>query len=207
MLKRLCTGACLLMALLWVVSACASGDSNGGSNEVQAGSGTQQFNKADVDFAQKMIPHHEQALRMARMAQDRANSQQVRSLAENIQAAQAPEIRLMTGWLKSWGKNVPAVGMAADMTGHGMSGGKMSGMGAGHMDGMRGEKVGAMMNATGRAFDRMFLTMMIEHHQRAVEMALTEQARGTYPAAVALARSIEKTQTAEITRMKQMLGS
>jgi uncharacterized protein (DUF305 family) len=198
----------LLIPLLLALSACAGGSSTAdGGNDAHASNG-QQFNQADVAFAQRMIPHHEEAVRMARIAQARASSPQVQRLAEDIQAAQAPEITMMTGWLKSWGK-APTSGMSDDMNGHEMSGHDMSGdMGDRRGGTMMGEqRMRAMMKPSGPAFDRMFLTMMIEHHEGAIDMARAEQARGTYPAAVALARKIEKTQTAEIARMQQMLGS
>nr|MBA2773528.1 DUF305 domain-containing protein [Nocardioidaceae bacterium] len=61
--------------------------------------------------------------------------------------------------------------------------------------------------ATGAEFDQMFLTMMIKHHTGAIEMAKTEQSDGKNPDAVALAKEIEADQTAEITRMKDLLES
>lgn len=61
-------------------------------------------------------------------------------------------------------------------------------------------------HATDVGFDRMFLRMMIEHHQGAIEMARTEQANGQNPDAVALARQIVTAQTAEIKKIRELLG-
>ena len=61
-------------------------------------------NDADVAFATDMIPHHAQAVAMAKMVPTRASSQQVKDLATQIQAAQDPEIKLMSGWLEAWGE-------------------------------------------------------------------------------------------------------
>ena len=148
-------------------------------------------NEADVSFAQDMIPHHRQATEMAAMAESRTENGDVRELASKIIAAQQPEIDLMSGWLKSWGEEVPG-----DMSG--MSG--MPGM-------MSAEDMDALEKASGDDFDRMFLTMMIEHHQSAIEMAKTEENEGAFKDAVELARRIQKDQAAEIRTMEGLLQS
>ncbi|WP_341351030.1 DUF305 domain-containing protein [Nocardioides convexus] len=62
------------------------------------------------------------------------------------------------------------------------------------------------MNANGAEFDQMFLTMMIEHHRGAIEMAQAEQSDGKFPEAISLAETIEAAQTKEITTMQGLLG-
>jgi uncharacterized protein (DUF305 family) len=163
-----------------------------------------EHNNADVRFAQQMIPHHAQAVAMAQMAESHAESDEVRALAADIEAAQGPEIELMSGWLESWSEDVPATGM-----GHGAASDNMHDMGGtDDMPGMMsGEDMESLDGAHGRGFDRMFLEMMIEHHEGAIEMARTEQADGQYPDAVALAKTIEKVQAAEIATMQELLGS
>jgi uncharacterized protein (DUF305 family) len=64
-------------------------------------------NAADVSFSKEMIQHHRQAVEMAGLAADHASSAQVKSLATKIKGAQAPEIKTMSGWLTSWGEQVP----------------------------------------------------------------------------------------------------
>ena len=152
-----------------------------------------EHNAADVMFAQMMIPHHKQAVRMAGLADGKAGPE-VAKLAAGIKKAQGPEITLMSGWLKSWGE--PAT-MDHDMGG-------MDGMdhGDGMMSGADMKKLGTK---SGAAFDRMFLTMMIKHHEGAVTMARTERKAGSYPAAKSLASSIVTTQTAEIAKMRGLL--
>lgn len=148
----------------------------------------QTHNKADGDFAQGMIPHHQQAIRMSAMA-DQVAGPEVKALAKRIAAAQGPEIAQMKGWLAAWDLPIEAEhGMQHDMPGM-MSGRDMDRLGA----------------ATGEAFDRYWLRMMIEHHEGAIEMAEIELEEGTYPAALELARSIVKSQTAEIAEMRGML--
>ncbi len=178
----------VLATSLLTVAACG--------NEDDAGA---EHNDADVAFAQQMIPHHEQAVEMAELAETRAESQEVRDLAADIEAAQGPEIETMTGWLEEWGEEVDGDGMS------GMDHGEMS---SDDMPGMMSEEdMAALEAATGAEFDQMFLTMMIEHHEGAIEMAKTEQAEGEFPDAVALAEDIESAQADEIEAMEALLDS
>ncbi|MDP2772855.1 MAG: DUF305 domain-containing protein [Nocardioides sp.] len=156
-------------------------------------------NDVDVAFAQQMIPHHEQAVEMAQMAQGRASSEEVLTLAEGIEAAQGPEIETLQGWLEAWGEDVPASGLEHGDMGHD-SDDPMSGM-------MDEAQMSDLMAASGVDWDRMFLEMMIEHHEGAVEMAEVEVDQGENPDAVALAGKIISDQQAEITQMQQLLQS
>lgn len=74
-------------------------------------------NDGDIAFASGMIPHHQQAVKMADMALDKATNAEVTLLAEDIKAAQDPEIAQMSGWLVGWGQPVPEGGMSGDMEG------------------------------------------------------------------------------------------
>ncbi|WP_169989083.1 DUF305 domain-containing protein [Microbispora sp. H10836] len=148
-------------------------------------------NDADVMFAQMMIPHHRQALEMAKLAEERAASSQVKELAKQIEAAQDPEIQTMTGWLESWGVQAPSENaMPMD---HGMPGM------------MSEEDMKKLEGLKGAAFDRAFLQMMIQHHEGAVAMAKEEVAGGAYEPAKQMAESVISSQSAEISRMKQLL--
>ncbi len=168
-------------------------------------------NAADIAFAQLMIPHHEQAVRMANFTLINTKNPKILALGTKIEQAQPLEITTMTGWLKAWGQPVtaspttskPMAEMGDDM-GHDMSDS------GGDMPGMKGmltfQQLKDLANIQGAAFDRMFLELMIVHHQGAVEMAKTELSNGASPAAKALAATIIKTQEAEITEMKTLLG-
>ena len=177
-----------------------------------------QHTAADLAFAQQMVVHHQSAIEMADLAPSRAASQQVKDLAVRIKAAQGPEIQQMQGWLTSWAAAMPSSTNASsseDTSGmdHGMSGmgkeGEMTSGGVTTTMSMPGMMSDADMQqltaASGTEFDRLFLQQMIVHHQGALEMADTELAHGSYPAAQALAQSIKTSQTAEITEMQQML--
>src|SRR5690625_2945483 len=113
-------------------------------------------------FAQMMIVHHEGAIEMADLAVEQASSEEVRSLAERIYAAQGPEIEEMTSWLEAWGEDTAPMG---GMEGHG-------GM---DMEGMSQEEAMAELESlSGAEFDRRFLELMIAHHRGAVDMAQSE---------------------------------
>ena len=192
-MKRLCSSTVLALVAAFALTGCGSSDSGG--------DGGGDFNDADVTFAQSMIPHHEQAVDMAKMAQMHASSPEVKRLADKVEAAQGPEISTMKGWLKDWGKDE--------------SGGSMGGMDHGSEDSGMDDMPGMMSDgdmaeldkATGPQFDQMFLTMMIEHHTGAIEMAKTEQSEGKNADAKALAKKIEAAQTAEIADMKKLQTS
>ncbi|MFJ6484754.1 MULTISPECIES: DUF305 domain-containing protein [unclassified Streptomyces] len=149
-------------------------------------------NTADAVFARGMIPHHRQAVEMADLAAARAESAEVKKLAEEVKKAQDPEIKTLSGWLTSWGEKVPATD--EDHGGH-----TMSGM-------MTAEEMQRLTAASGKAFDTAFLQMMVEHHEGAVAMAETEQAEGTYGPAKDMAAAIITSQSAEIARMNTLLG-
>lgn len=151
------------------------------------------FNDADVAFATNMIPHHKQAVEMAELAETRADSPEVKDLAAQIKNAQDPEIETMTGWLTAWNQPVPE-----DMGGMDMSG-SMPGM-------MSMEEMQNLESASGAEFDRMFLTMMLKHHEGAIAMARTEETEGMDEGAIKLAGEIVEAQTSEIATIKKLLG-
>lgn len=178
--------------------------SAGATAPAEGATATAAHNAQDVAFAQGMIPHHRQALDMARLAAGRAASTEVEELAGRIEKAQEPEIATMTGWLRSWGERVPGPADSASGTGHSGHSGHSDQPGMpGMMDGAEMEK---LEEATGEDFDRMFLTLMIEHHEGAVEMAATQREKGAYQPARALADDIVTAQKAEIAEMERLLG-
>ncbi|WP_406101801.1 DUF305 domain-containing protein [Streptomyces canus] len=194
--------AALTVTAVFALAACGGGDDSGSaaasSPSVSAESSAGAHNAQDVSFAQGMIPHHQQAIEMAELADGRAASAQVKDLAARVEKAQGPEITTMTGWLKAWDEKVPESMPGMDHSG--MDG--MDGM-AGMMD---SADMGKLKKASGKDFDSMFLTMMVEHHEGAVEMATTEKAKGEDKAATAMAGDIVTAQNAEISEMKKLLG-
>lgn len=150
----------------------------------------------DIAFAQLMIPHHQQAIDMAVMAQRAATTDEVRQLAEQIRGAQDPEIQMMRGWLTAWGAPME---MDAGHEGHDMGGMSADGM-------MTADDMDALAAATGPEFDRMWLEMMIAHHEGALTMAQDVLASTKDPQVRDLAQSIIDGQTSEITTMKALLA-
>jgi uncharacterized protein (DUF305 family) len=189
-----------------VLAACG-GDSDSGSHDMgsmnsesasapaSASAEAGAHNDADVDFATEMIQHHRQAIAMADLADGRASSQEVKDLAAKIKGAQDPEIKTMSGWLTSWGEEVPE-GMSG--MGHDMSSSMPGMMSSGDME--------KLEKASGTEFDKMFLELMVQHHEGAVEMAKTEKSDGGYNPAIKLADDVITAQTAEIEQMNKMLG-
>jgi uncharacterized protein (DUF305 family) len=201
-MKRLFTLFTLALVAALTLAGCGGNDET--TSSASSSSSSSNFNDADVTFAQSMIPHHQQAVQMAKMATMKASSPEVKQLADKIEAAQGPEIDTMTGWLKDWGKKVPSGSMSG--MDHDMD--DMDSTGSGDMPGMMTDAdMKKLDGARGAGFDRMFLTMMTEHHTGAIEMAKTEQTDGKNADAVALAKKIEADQTAEIAEMKQLLKS
>lgn len=192
--------AALAAATLFGVAGCGTtkdSDTDAGMNKPSAGAN---HNTADVKFAQMMIPHHEQAIEMAAMAESRSQNAKVRELAAAIEAAQDPEIQMMYSWLKKWGEDTPT-----GMGGHTMGDGSMMDDGQMGEGMMNQDDMTELEKATGAAFDRTFLTMMIEHHEGAIEMAEDEKADGKFPAARSMADDIIRTQSTEIAQMRKML--
>jgi len=200
--KRFALGLIVLLGLAGLLAACSDDDDMGGMDHGGGDSSSEtteaaadadaDFNDADVAFAQGMIPHHQQAVEMAELAETRAEDPQVIDLAERIKGAQDPEIEQMQGWLEDWGQDE----MSDDMGGMDHSSGMMS-----------EEDMTDLENATGAEFDEMFLTMMIEHHEGAIEMAQIELDDGQNPDAQELAQNIIDAQQAEIEEMQGILDA
>lgn len=164
-------------------------------------------NDADVMFAQMMLPHHSQAIEMSDMIFAKQDiPADVTALAEQIKAAQGPEIAQLESWLEQWGEptEMPATGNN-DMPGMDMDEG-MDGMEGMQMEGMMSaEDMQALSDAQGTEAARLFLEQMIAHHDGAVAMAQTEIDDGQFPGAVEMARTIARTQQQEIETMRELL--
>lgn len=123
-----------------------------------------------------MIPHHQQAVDMAKLADGRAADPEIKELAAAIDQAQDPEINTMKGWLTSWDKPLPESSSSmGDMPG--MDHGSNAGSG---MPGMMSDKdMSDLEGARGKAFDKKFAQLMIGHHEGAVTMAEAERKNGS----------------------------
>ncbi|WP_158847902.1 DUF305 domain-containing protein [Saccharothrix deserti] len=202
--KNLVGTALAVLTTGLVLTACGSGsDTGSGGHDMGSMTGTTsatstaaaapsgEHNDADITFAQGMIPHHQGALEMAELAEGRTSNAKVLDLASRIEKAQDPEIKTMTDWLKAWGAEAPTGMPGMD---HGTS---MPGMGTEEMD--------MLKQAKDAGFDKMFLEMMIEHHQGAIDMSNTELQQGSNADAKKLAQDIIDAQQKEITEMQDLL--
>ena len=157
------------------------------------------YSPDDVKFMQDMIPHHNQAVQMAELVSDRTNNQELRDVAGRIDASQVDEIDFMDGWLSGRGEAVP------ETTAH-------SAMHMSHvMAGMASpEDMARLAELEGTEFDRLFLTLMIAHHEGAVTMVeeLLEQPGSAYdPVLFQFVNDVTNDQSQEIERMNAMLAS
>ena len=152
----------------------------------------------DVRFMQDMIPHHQQAVEMAALVETRTNNQALVDIAGRIDASQADEIEFMQDWLAARGEAAPSA--------HSHHGTHMSH----EMMGMATpEQMAELAASQGVAFDRLFLSLMVKHHDGAVTMVndLLEQPGSAYdPVLFEFANDIVNDQTAEIERMNDMLA-
>ena len=201
MTKKLFAIGAALAAVL-AIAGCGEDDEEP-TNQTRTASNGDEFNDADVAFATDMIPHHAQALSMVDLTLGRQLDPEVQQLAEAIRAAQAPEIEQMTDWLTAWDEPIPET-MRDHANAHGEGGMEtdddMPGM-------MSEEEMSELENADDAEFQDMFLEMMIEHHEGAIEMAKIEQDDGAFEPAIELAKSIESSQEEEITVMETLIVS
>jgi len=206
MRKRFTRPATLLAALLLAVPFLAAcGDKDDGAShdaETHTGRSGAEFNDADVTFATDMIPHHAQATEMVNMARGRGLDPEVQAIADGILAAQTTEVEMMVDWLTDWDQPIPATSQDhANAHGEGMEmDTDMPGM-------MSEDEMADLDTARGEEFQTMWLEMMIDHHEGAIEMAQTEGDEGEFADAVAMAKDIKTSQAAEIEQMQGLLGS
>ncbi|GHJ48140.1 DUF305 domain-containing protein [Catellatospora sp. TT07R-123] len=186
----------LAAALLGGCGADHAGMGHGMSAPAAGSSSVTSFNDTDVMFIQMMIPHHQQAVRMSDLAVTRAGDARVKELAAQIKAEQRPEIATMLDWLDAF-KQPTLAPTGMDM-GHGPDHGAMAGMAT-------EAQLKALSQASGTPFDKMFLTLMIAHHQGALTMADQELVDGTNPLARQLAQQVVNSQSTEIATMRSVL--
>jgi len=142
---------------------------------------------SDAMFLQMMIPHHEQAIVMSDLALKISKTPQILDLAKQIKTAQNPEIIQMKNWLADSG--------FSEDPGHSMDG--MGGM-------LSGEDLEILAKSSGKTFEKLFLSGMIEHHQGAIQMVnmISNSANSEIKK---FGESIVKTQSAEIEMMNELL--
>lgn len=196
-LKYSLLGLLIGIVLTWGVTATVLSINTEGTTDLNSRSQTQ--NSLDAHFIEQMIPHHEDAITMAKLAQEKAQRPEVKKMANEIINAQSSEIDEMKTSYKDWfGRELPAGDQV--MQHHGM-GSNASGM---HM-GMTGTAADVTSLKNAADFDTAFVEHMIPHHQMAVMMASMLKQGTTRPEMSKLADDIITAQTDEIEQMRMWL--
>ena len=194
--------ACLVAPAIAQVTIINPGAPGQDSRDLNAEEATKlagtRYTEADVRFMQDMIPHHHQALVMSALVPERTNRNELLEVAGRIEKSQSDEIEFMKGWLAERGETVPDPTAHAAMHMHHT----MTGMAT-------PEQMAALEAADGAEFDRMFLELMIAHHEGALTMVedLLDQAGSAYePVLFEFTTDITSDQSTEIERMTVMLA-
>jgi uncharacterized protein (DUF305 family) len=154
------------------------------------------YTSEDVAFMQGMIVHHQQAVDMAVLVKERTNTKDLVEIAGRIESSQADEITFMKDWLTQRGEPLSNA-MMKDHAHH-----MMMGMAS-------PEQMAALAAASGVEFDRQFLTLMIAHHEGAIDMVeklLDEDGTAADPVLYRFVGDIDSEQTSEIERMDKLLA-
>ncbi|MFO7793602.1 MAG: DUF305 domain-containing protein [Candidatus Nanohaloarchaea archaeon] len=109
------------------------------------------FNRNDVMFMNMMIVHHNQAIEMAELSENRTDNENILELSNNISEAQTRENEQMIEWMQELGYNPgnhhPMAGMASQ------------------------EEMQQLRNSNGSEYNQLFAELMIEHHEGGITMA------------------------------------
>lgn len=193
----------LLATVVTALALPAAAQEHPATARARADSARNPWSEADARFMSGMIPHHAQAIRMARWAPTNEAGAELQALAARIINAQQDEILVMQNWLRDRHQPVPE----ADPAGM-----KMVMGGEEHHHLMPGmltpEQMSRLEAARGEEFERLFLQLMIQHHQGAVAMVaelFSHDGAGLDVTAFKLASDINVDQTTEIARMQRML--
>lgn len=152
---------------------------------------------AEAGFARDMMVHHAQAVEMSEIIRDKTENERINTLATDIALTQQAQIGQMQGWLNLW--DLPIAGTEPAMTWMGMSTeGRMPGMAS-------QEEINRLRDLPPEEADRLFLQLMIPHHEAAIPMANAVLERTGNPAVERLANAVVASQQAEISIMQEML--
>lgn len=196
-------GAVIGGALVWFSISTGVRSNNYGMMRMMGFSSLNRINDSqssviDAHFIEQMIPHHEDAITMSKLALTKARRPEIKQLAQNIIQSQGKEITQMKDWYQLWFDREIPTG-SNTMNQHGMMGGSQM-----HM-GMMGNDTDVTRLENSQDFDRSFVEGMIPHHQMAVMMASMLKNGTTRPEMKTLADDIIAAQTKEIDMMRTWL--
>lgn len=142
-----------------------------------------EFNGQDIMFMNMMIVHHDQAIEMAELSENRTDNENILELSDNISEAQRAENEQMTTWMNELayeaGNHHPMAGMATE------------------------EEMQRLKSSEGENFDRLFAELMIEHHRGGIEMARNFREVGKHPELGEMQTQMVETQQSEIGKMEK----
>ena len=193
--RRAILPAVLAASLLLTAAACSSEPAATKPASAASGAPAAGYNDPDVVFLQMMVAHHEQGLEMVRLAADRADRKEVRTLATAVEATQSEELKLMKSWLGTWSKPTTSEAAAHTHQHHGAA------------PATGPKEMAALKKAKGAGFEPAFLSLFMGHQGSAVEMARTEQSKGASPDAKAFAKRVVESRTAQIRQMLLLLNA
>ncbi|GII96994.1 DUF305 domain-containing protein [Sinosporangium siamense] len=150
------------------------------------------YNDADVMFLQMLIPYNTQGVEIAKLAESRGVSGEVKKLTASIVGTHNEEIVTAAGWLKGWNKP-----MTAPVDEHKHHGG---------MPGLTADELAKVKGAPDEGFEEKLVNTLIAHHDDAVQMARAASADGSNPEVKGLARKVESLRSTQVKVMLKVLG-
>ncbi|MEV4640442.1 DUF305 domain-containing protein [Actinoplanes sp. NPDC049548] len=153
------------------------------------------FNSTDVMYLQMMVAHHEQGLEMVRLAEKAAQRDEIKTLAQAVDATQSDEVAMMKEWLTEWKKPTTVDHAPSAHADHG------------GLPATGDEEIAALKKAKGAAFETAFLNLFVAHQHNAVEMAQLERKDGVNTEAKAFAERVKESRTDQIKQMLTLMNS
>ena len=153
------------------------------SEKSSDGSEGSEFNRQDVMFMNMMIVHHDQAIEMAELSENRTDNENILELSENISKAQSRENEQMRAWMQELGfqagNHHRMAGMATE------------------------EEMSRLENSNGSEFDQLFSELMIEHHRGGIQMAENFKGQGSHQELESMQKRMIDAQQKEIQKMQK----
>ncbi|AGZ46448.1 DUF305 domain-containing protein [Actinoplanes friuliensis] len=153
------------------------------------------YNDTDVMYLQMMVAHHQQGLEMVELAEKKAKSADLKTLAQAIDVTQTDEVKLMTGWLSQWSKPTTVDHAPSAHADHG------------GLPATGPEEIAALKKAKGKTFETAFLNLFVAHQHNAVEMAHLETTQGKNAEAKAFADRVRQSRADQIQQMLKLMNA
>ncbi|WP_182481573.1 DUF305 domain-containing protein [Nocardioides immobilis] len=164
------------------------------------------YNDADASFASDLVQHHALSLTLVDLTRGRNVSPGLTAIADEILAAQGPEIQSLTTWLTDWDQPAPET-IRDHANAHADERGEVVEVPGDDLPGMPDHaELEALEELDGPEFEQRWLELMVAHHEGAIEIAEEESDAGRFSPALDLARAVVTTQQDQVEQMKSLLG-